>query len=333
VRTHPLISQRTCSGPSAQSGSAPQKQLRFEKEYRIMTTFPHASSLSENAPAHNEGQQSEGEKPLDDIIAGVDIQNLVEQRTAAIHNIRQALDLINEAEKLAVQAYLGFPALKIGNHHRHALDLTGHFANPADIETAISKAIDAGAWKFLLDASKLSRFMDTAEHKRWDDIIYSDNTPELTMTAITETFTRLHAERGAMFERKVMEIFRALSWDHQGGLLHMLGKKLIVRYLVQDGSWPQSDAINKVEDLECAFCMLDGKPESGKRDVIHAGILEACHSGTAEMETKYLHIHWFQNGNGHITFKRHDLVTQLNNILTKHYPDASPVMAGKQARG
>lgn len=38
----------------------------------------------------------------------------------------------------------------------------------------------------------------------------------------------------------------------------------------------------------------------------------------------YLHLRWFKNGNGHITFKRPDLVEQMNLILAKHYPHALP---------
>jgi hypothetical protein len=280
---------------------------------------------------HDKGQQNGGEKPSVGILEGVDIQNLVNQRNAVIHKIRQALDLFNEADSLAEQAHLGFPTLTLGGHRRYALDLTGQFADPANVEAAIIKAIDACAWKFLLDTSGFSRFMDAAEHKRWTDIIYSDDAPELTMTAITETFARLHAERGAMFERKVMEIFRALSWDYQTGLPCRLGKKLIVRYLTQDGGWPQSTATDRLDDLECAFSILDGKPESGKRNSIYKNISAARRAGTDEMETEYLHIHWFRNGNGHVTFRRHNLVTQLNGILTKHCPDASPT--AQKARG
>jgi hypothetical protein len=291
-----------------------------------MSSFPHSSSLSENAPVQEAGRQNGGEKPLHDILAGADIQNLIEQRTEVIDKIRQALDLLGEAENIAKQAHLGFPRLK----NEHTLDMTGPFAERARAEAALIQAVDAKAWKFLLDASRLSRFMDGTAHKRWNDIIYSD-TPELTTAAITETFGRLHAERGAMFERKVMEIFRALSWDRRAGLPRLLGKKLIVHDLIHDGRWPRSDMTRKVDDLECAFSVFDGKPGSDKHGVINAGMSTACGAGADEMETDYLHIHWFQNGNGHITFKRHDLVAQMNGVIRKHCPDA--LSAAQKARG
>ncbi|ONZ24329.1 hypothetical protein A8F44_22135, partial [Burkholderia cenocepacia] len=33
-------------------------------------------------------------------------------------------------------------------------------------------------------------------------------------------------------------------------------------------------------------------------------------------------LRWFKNGNGHLTFKRADLVDRMNLILAKHYPNA-----------
>lgn len=41
-------------------------------------------------------------------------------------------------------------------------------------------------------------------------------------------------------------------------------------------------------------------------------------------ETDYLLIRCFKNNNGHITFKRPDLVEKMNKIIAKHYPGALP---------
>lgn len=41
-------------------------------------------------------------------------------------------------------------------------------------------------------------------------------------------------------------------------------------------------------------------------------------------ETAYLSIRTFKNGNGHVTFKRPDLVEKMNKIIAKHYPGALP---------
>ena len=46
--------------------------------------------------------------------------------------------------------------------------------------------------------------------------------------------------------------------------------------------------------------------------------------GGHSLENDYIHLTWFKNGNGHITFKRVDLVDHLNRIIAKHFPGALP---------
>lgn len=41
-----------------------------------------------------------------------------------------------------------------------------------------------------------------------------------------------------------------------------------------------------------------------------------------EAENAYLHLRWFKNGNGHLSFKRPDLIDKMNLILAKHFPNA-----------
>jgi hypothetical protein len=43
-----------------------------------------------------------------------------------------------------------------------------------------------------------------------------------------------------------------------------------------------------------------------------------------QVENDYLAIRTFKNGNGHVMFKRPDLVDAMNRIIAKHYPGALP---------
>lgn len=59
--------------------------------------------------------------------------------------------------------------------------------------------------------------------------------------------------------------------------------------------------------------VLDGQPESDHRRGTYHLVSEACHARRTEAEDNYLHVRWFRNGNGHLTFKRPDLVDQINH--------------------
>lgn len=59
--------------------------------------------------------------------------------------------------------------------------------------------------------------------------------------------------------------------------------------------------------------------------ILTAAGLNTCYPRRAgECANEYLSIRTFKNGNGHVTFKRIDLVERMNTIIAKHYPGALP---------
>lgn len=140
-------------------------------------------------------------------------------------------------------------------------------------------------------------------------------------TNIEATFTHLYGARGGMFERGVLACFRRLSWDYRTNQPFKFGKRIIVKYLLSQGS-TNHRVTNELDDLIRVFCVLDGKPEPDHRHGAYALVWNARHERRTEAENDYLHLRWFKNGNGHLTFKRLDLVEKINVILAKHYPNA-----------
>lgn len=121
-----------------------------------------------------------------------------------------------------------------------------------------------------------------------------------------------------MFERGVLQCFRRLSWDYKTNQPFKFGKRIIVRRLLTSGS-PNFHVTNELDDLIRVFSILDGKPEPDHRNGAYYLVSDARRS---EAEHDYFSLRWFKNGNGHLTFKRADLVNQMNKILAKHYPNA-----------
>jgi len=97
-----------------------------------------------------------------DFVRGISIANLANQRVAVVARIRQALDLLTEAEQLAQVAHLGFPRLVLDESYgcRGIPVITAQYANRADAETIIVSAIDTHGWNYLLSESGLCTFMD-----------------------------------------------------------------------------------------------------------------------------------------------------------------------------
>lgn len=258
-----------------------------------------------------------------DLVKSISITNLANQRAAVAERIRAALDLLTEAEQLAQAARLGFPRLVIDDSYaiRRTEALTGKYASRAAAEKSILHTIDAQGWDYLLRESGLRTFMDARAREQWRKQISEGEVPELTAANIEATFTELHGARGDMFERGVLECFRRLSWNYRTNQPFRFGKRIIVTCLLSSGS-PNHRAINELDDLMRVFRVLDGKPEVDHRHGAYHLIDRARQQSQTEAENDYLHLRWYKNGNGHLTFKRPDLVDRMNQILAKHYPNA-----------
>ncbi|KGS98493.1 methyltransferase domain protein [Burkholderia pseudomallei MSHR4012] len=257
------------------------------------------------------------------LVKSISVANLANQRVAVVERVRQALDLLNEAEQLARTAHLGFPRLVLDESYacRGRPTITGEYAKRDHAEAAIVRVIDTHGWNYLLSESGLRTFMDARAREQWNTQIAEGDVPELTAANIEATFAQLYGSRGDMFERGVIQCFRRLSWNYRSNEPFKFGKRIIVRYLFSNGS-PNHRVTDELDDLIRVFCVIDGRPEPDHRHGAYVLVSEAWRERCTEAENAYFHLRWFKNGNGHLTFKRTDLVDSLNRILAKHYPNA-----------
>lgn len=263
-----------------------------------------------------------------ELVPSISITNLANQRTAVVERVRQALDLLGEAQELAKAAHLGFPRLVLDESYgcRGRPSVTGDYARRDEAEAAMVRIVDIRGWDYLLTESGLRTFMDAKAREQWSNQIAEGDIPELTVSNIEATFGQLYGARGEMFERGVLECFRRLSWNYKTHTPFKFGTKIIARALLRDGFLNQR-VTNELDDLIRAFCVLDGKPEPDHRLGVYALVSQAKSARLTQAEHEYFSLRWFKNGNGHLIFKRPDLVDKMNLILAKHYPNALPSRA------
>lgn len=131
----------------------------------------------------------------DSLVKSVSITNMVNQRAAVVDRLRQALDLIAEAERLAAAANVGFPRLVLDNHYAlrgRTVAVSGQFVNRADVEANISRTVDASGWQHLLSESGLRTFMDARAREKWNEQIATGEIPALTLENVRATFGMLY---------------------------------------------------------------------------------------------------------------------------------------------
>ncbi|MFP6557795.1 DUF4942 domain-containing protein [Paraburkholderia sp. B3] len=258
-----------------------------------------------------------------DLVKSISITNLANQRAAVVERVRAALDLLAEAEQLARAAHLGFPRLVLDDAYacRGRPGVTGDYAKRDEAKAAIVSVIDSRGWNYLLSESGLRTFMDAQARGQWDRQLADGDVPELTAANIEATFAQLYGVRGDMFERGVIQCFQRLSWDYKTNQPFRFGRRIIVTSLLSSGS-PNHRVIDELDDLIRVFCVLDGKPEPDHRHGAYVLVSDARQARQTEAENDYFHLRWFKNGNGHLTFRRPELVDRINQILAKHYPNA-----------
>lgn len=276
------------------------------------------------------------------LVKSVSIENLVNQRQAVLERIRKATDLLLEANTISAQASIGFPTVAMSSGYSRNVEhrLTGSYKDDdggTGFMEAARLAIDIGGWSYLMNESGIRSLMDAKARAEWDKQLTERKVPELTEENIRQTFANLYQARGDMFERGVLNVFKSLAWCYKTNRPFAFGKRIVLRglrYSITGGRSNSYGYLNhrvtdELDDLVRVFSILEGKPEPDHRATMWAKISErerAEHrvGKENELEADYFELRWFKNGNGHLTFKRPDLVAKMNAILARHYPRALP---------
>jgi hypothetical protein len=261
---------------------------------------------------------------MNELVKSISVENMLRQRDAVIERITQAKALIDEADAIGAAAGLGTVSGHIGDKYGRS---SGAPIGAPDFIESMRKRIDATGWNHLMKESGLRSLMDAKARDEWANGVHEFKTPELTAANVTSTFTMLRDGRGELFERGVIHCFRRLSWSYKTNQPFKFGKRLVVSFLYHKatGNWMQhvnhSNA-NELDDLVRVFSVLDGKPEPDHRNGMYHHLSRAATERNHTIELEYFTVKWFKNGNGHLTFKRPELVDKMNLILAKHYPNA-----------
>jgi len=255
------------------------------------------------------------------LIPSVSIAHFLATRDGICDRFEQVQRLLQEADTMAKSAGFGeaVEALVGDRTYRRVCQRP---VRPWLTEGSVAdhiKHVDVHGWQHLLSQTGLRTFMDAAARNDWEKQLREGTAPPLTRDMIAGVFATLNDDRQTMMERGVLQVFRGLSWDHKTNLPQRFGKKIIVKDVLNHGGWVGERTADLMADLTRAMAMFDGQPEPDHRLTywysIKAGGL---------YETDYMTLKVHKNRNGHIAFKRMDLVERLNGIIAKHHPNALP---------
>lgn len=252
---------------------------------------------------------------MNDLVKSASIENMLRTRAAVEERLLQAQALLVETQEMAIAAHLGGFSEHLRASYRRSL------MAPDGVEETM-KTLDGQAWEYLMNESGLMSFMDAETRDKWRETLSRREFPAMTAEAIKGTFGELYAKRAEMFEQGVINCYRRLSWDYKTNQPFKFGKKIIIKYLVDRGGYPNIRPTDELDDLIRVFTVIDNKPEPDHRDGMRTKVRSAMKSGENAVVTNYFSLKIFKNQNGHLCFSRPDLVQSMNQILAKHHPNA-----------
>ena len=262
------------------------------------------------------------------LVKSVSIDNMINQRESVLDRFERAIEMLREAAKLAGAAHIGFPRIKFDEHRYQVYNMLDE-SERADVAGKLRKAIDCEAWRYLMSESGMYSLMDHKARSEWDTSIHEGKFPDFTRENVTATFSGLHAGRSDMFDRGVINVFKSLSWNYKTNKPFAFGKRIVLRGITAKCTgpsdtlgWTNSRTCDEVDDLVRVFSVLDGKPEPDHRGGTYHLVGPATRQAPHIVEHEYYQCKLHRNGNGHLLFRRPDLVAKMNAILTKHFPGA-----------
>ncbi|HEP1042993.1 TPA: DUF4942 domain-containing protein [Serratia marcescens] len=260
-----------------------------------------------------------------DVICSTSIERIVTGRNAALTQIEALIHQLDAISTLT-NSIGGGTAKDWGMRPGHRYDCW-FTEKPETAMKAITRNIDRDIWRDLMLKSGMLSLMDAQARTEWHNSLENEDIPAVSESNILSTFEQLHQSKEEVFERGVINVFKSLSWNYKSNLPCKFGKKIIAEGVVKHDRWGfglnwgwQRD---RLTDLERMLMLLDGQPIPDNREDVTRRLGDHIHAqrNSTRYEDEMFTIKYFQKGTAHITFKRHDLVHKLNDIVAKHYPN------------
>jgi Domain of unknown function (DUF4942) len=205
-------------------------------------------------------------------------------------------------------------------HFDVSFEYAGH-RERADSLDRIFTEMKRRAWRVLIDRMGIKNVMSIKERQQFEAQLEKGELPDIDEQAILDILSGLAGQAESFAQKAAKEVFDVLRphgpWggQYKTNDAFRVGRKVILGYTVERGYGPGKFRVaygheQTLTAIDGIFHLLDGK--GIMRDNKGPLIKAINESLTGKGETEYFTFKCFRNKNLHLTFKRLDLVKELN---------------------
>lgn len=237
-----------------------------------------------------------------------DTAKMLADRDAALQMFILAAQMIDDAQKL-MEEQTGKPLSR---------DVVRAYQCDDRYREQVRRAVDRRMWATLLDKSGIPSLMG-AETRRLVEKPGNKEPIEFCPSNVGSTLHALNYQRDLTQRQGIVDIFLG-DHQHERGEPFVLGRKLTLQSVLL--FFGESGSMAKLEDMERAFHILDGKPVPDYDNKVSTRLKALAGryfvENRVELNTEYFRIKTFLNGNAHVWFLRADLVKQVTVMVNQY---------------
>lgn len=253
------------------------------------------------------------------------VRELVAAFQAAEATVRQSFTAITEAEGALNLAF----GMSDDDTSRIRVSADNCYRSRFNDPDSAIEQMARDAWSVIVDRLEVRRAMSIDRYESLQRTLRDEKLPAITEANVASFVARFSADLPTLFDEAVREVFdwlRPRRSKLKTNSEFEIPRKVILSYIVEpaDKRWSRGrwrichHTAQRLIALENVFHGLDGR---GTICADHYSqiqrALEACpyEQGTrGRGETDLFEVSVFENGNGHLVFKRLDLLDRLNKI-------------------
>lgn len=251
-----------------------------------------------------------------DLIRHVPINSFIESYQMAVKEVDEAFNHL-AAAKRHLQYIYG------ENESRWRVEVLKSHQNYCNLERAAldnKQAMKKTMWSYIIEKTQIRHLLTEKKQQELDRMIENETLPEVEADTIRAFISNLACNLPNLFKEACCEVFDMLRpprSEYKTNTEFEIGSKVIMNYMI-DYSFGSCMLEYRREqsliNLDNVFHLMDGKGSVKYPHDLVTAIKGAIREKRWDVETEYFKCKWHKKRSLHITFKRLDLVQELNRV-------------------